>query len=70
MSDQTSLFTDPEWTDRWDVGARCRDRNLGHDGVITGIDPGVRLHVRWIDHPRYGTYDQTLGFDRLLERVG
>jgi hypothetical protein len=69
MTDQPTLFADPVWTDRWAVGATCRDRNLGHEGVITAIDPGQRLHVRWIDHPRWGTYECSYGWDRLLERL-
>lgn len=69
MTDQPSLFADPVWTDRWQPGDRCRDTNLGHEGTVTAVVAGVRIHVKWTDHPRWGTYSQTYAGDRLLERL-
>lgn len=69
MTAQTTLFADPLWTDRWHPGDRCRDLTLGHEGVITDVIPGRRIHIRWPDHPRWGTYTQTYFADRLLERI-
>lgn len=65
---QDALFGDPLWTDRWNVGDNVRNVvNPVCVGTVLAIDPGRTIRIEWADHPHWGTYTTSYGFDHLIE---
>lgn len=65
---QPALFAPPAWTDRWNIGDRCRNRlNPAAIGTVIDVTPGRTIRVEWTGHPYWGTFTTTYGLDHLIE---
>lgn len=67
-AEQSPLFTDPLWTDSWSVGDRVSNRWTTNTGLVTAVEPGRHLLIRWDAGAGGGGHTTRHGSDLGLER--